>query len=524
MLELSQGYSDDNKLEEEEESEENPPITNPKIALLQDSSHESFTSTLSEVADSLNEEDAPSFFKVILSHFDNTDLNVSIGHAILLIVRKLIHKSDIFSIFIKKKYLNSLPFNYPAYSDYVFAIVYDVLNLNPSPFTKVFCDQNHFLNSVHNDPRKALSIIIKYAQMYIDEQIQYPWPLLDILLTSANFFITTELIDAYISTLCCLCKGNEEYSKERLPKVYKVFTKYLLHSDNKCNSRLYLGLCHLLEMPCETTIEFELPYEALKNDLKNPEIQESAITFLYQFICSDPQHEKLFNIPELISSIFTAAADNSKATLILMILAEHHSELAEIILGDGNWLLHYLPQATDTFRLFLCIFEHNHLRSTIMKLKKFVPFLKFALKSMASAGILTIISTILRRIPIDAELASQLTKKGFIKLYMQTCIEHNDDNKVASHALLLLIDKLAPLGCCSDFIEAIPIVNNLLSDENLSEIASYVAIKLLDDPDCLQKMKEVGTVKFFKQHLKDDESKTLRHNSRKFLRKYKSLS
>lgn len=527
-LHQNQDYSNDDENDEYDDNDYNDEPSDDKIKTLSDLSNSSFLNIIHESTHFLTSEDAPAYFKIVLGHFKNTNLQTEYGKEILITIRKLIHKNDIFEVFKAKKVILKLPFIYKNYNDEVYAIIYDVLNLDPSILDETFCDKDHFENSVKEDPHKALSIIGNYARKVVDESIEQPWNLLDILIKYSSSFIIPGLVEPYVAILCYLCKEVEDFANAKIKSVWDLLVEHTKKTDIVCHKSIYLGLSNLLDInPSDgQDIELALPMEALKNDIKQKITQDVALNFIYYFAESDEKNaNKLLNT-ELFSTLFSLANDNVKnAAIILMTLANKNSLLANEILNNqsGRWMLDPLPDFSYTLRIFMTIFSYENLRNQITKMKQFVPFLNLCLKHFSSAGIITIITAIIRRIKLDDDLVSQLIDKKFIQKYIKEVDKNQDESNLTFHSLLLLINALSKFNCGEQFLEVIPTIKKLLDDDNLSEIASYAAADLSSNEECMNKMLELKVQRFFKEHLKDPKSKALRHNARRFFRNKKNM-
>lgn len=497
-----------------------------KVQELSDLSNSSFLNTVRNAFSFLTEDDAPAYFKTVLEHFENPSLKNEYGKEILISIRKLIRRDEIFEVFKNKKVILKLPFKKKSYSDQVYAIIYDIANKDPSLLDKRFCDQNHFVYLVKEDPKKALSIIWNFARKVYDDSESNRSPIFEILVNQAIFFITPDLIESYISIICFLCKENEDFCTNYVEDIWKLLVKQISKSDIECHNSIYLGFCNLLESNnTEKKIDMNLPFEALDDDLNQKLTQETALKFIYYFAISDDKNTIKLNNPELFSTLISLASkDVKEASILLIFLADKNQELASTILQcqKGKWMLKPLPQASDTLRLFMTIFQYESLRNQISSNRNFVPFLNYCLKSMASPGIVTIITTIVRRVKLTDDIVSKFVEKEFIQQYIKTALDSEDETKVSSHALLLMINTLTKFDCADQFLDVIPTIKKLLDDENLSEIASFAAADLSSNEKCMNKMLDLEIGKFFKKHLKD-QSKSLRHNSRRFLRNKKKM-
>lgn len=522
----SNRYRDDLIEEEEDEDDVDEP-SDDKIKNLSNLSDSSFLDNIRQAHRILDSEDAPAFFKIVLGHFKNTNLKTEYGKEILISIRKLIRKSDIFEVFKARKVILKLPFIYQVYNDEVYAIIYDVLNLDLSILDEKFCDQDHFVNSAREDPSKALSIIGNYARKVVDEKVEKPWHLTNILIEYPSFFITPELVECYVAILCYLCKESDEFFNSQIKNVWQLLVKHTSQTDLQCHKSIYLGLTNLLDINHEQEVELTIPFEALKNDIKQEITRDDALAFIYHFGESSENNANKLQDVELFNTLFDIAKNDGvkNAALILMTLANKNQKLAEGILNakGGVWMIDPLPDPTYTLKIFLTIFSYEGLRNQIVKMKSFVPFLIYCLNHLSSPGIITIITAIVRRVKLDDDLISKFIEKKFIQNYIKEVFKNQDETNLTFHSLLLMINALADFNCSDQFLEVIPTIKKLLDDDNLSEIASYAAADLSSNEECMNKMSELKIHRFFKEHLKDQKSKVLRHNARRYFRNKKKM-
>ncbi|OHT03169.1 hypothetical protein TRFO_06851 [Tritrichomonas foetus] len=522
FLESNEGYEYEEHFElvsEEEEEEEDEyeeeEIQNPKILALQDLNDKNFLNIIRDSPSFLEPVDASAFFKIVLSHFTNSKLSTKVGGEILYTIRRLLHKKKILQVFADKNIIELLPFDMKEYSDFLFSIVFDLINLNPNLFSQEFSNKEHFLLTVRHNPSKALSLLSKFSQKFINEdEIDEPWYFLDILVYGASSFIIPELVNNYCSLILFLNRNSDEYRTARFANFWHVFTKYLELSEPSCHSILYTSLSMMLEMSFSDEISrLEVPIDQIVVDLHSKSNCEAALSFIIAFTKIDSHR---MNQSNLISALLEASEKNIKATIVLMTLASNKA-IAKTIIGDGNWALKDLPAIVDTLRLFLVIFSHQKLRSLIVELENFPMILNRFLVEFSSPGIITIVCTIVRRIPLNQQIARRLAKNGFITTFIKTALNNNDEKKISSHSLLLIVNTLAPYGRSADFLEIIPFIGSLLNDRNLCEIASYSAVKLANDKKCVKMMLKENFDDFFEKNVKKHKSDIVRRNAKKFL-------
>ena len=516
---MSQRENNYSSHEEEEESGlESYKISNPKLKGILDFQNSDFVASIKNSPKCLKKGEAKNFFKIIFHHLNDRKLDIKLGKLILNAIRKLITKNEIYEVFQNNSFLYKLPYKRREYNDEIFAIIYDLCFLDPDIFDETFADADHFQIIAKNDPRKALCIITKYAQKFIEaDDIEDPWPFLDILVYCSSSFFTPELIRPYASLVLYLIQGSEDYKVARLRNFWHIYVKHASDSSElPCHPIIYTSLAHILDLGLNIAQGVPFPIEGLRNDLRQIIAQEPVLEFIIAYSKYDL---KPLNDFELIQTLLFVAKDNIKALITLLVLAKNE-EIASTILGYGQWMVESLPEAVDTLRLFLVVFSHVSLRPDIIACQYFIPALNKFLTEMNSPGIVMIVCTIIRRIPLYHKFVQKLSKENFIKTFVNIATNNNDDKKISAHSLLLFINTLAPYGFCHEFLKLIPIISGFLTDKNLCEIASYVAVKLTHDEECLNKMMEFGFHVFFTNHLNDTRSEIIRNNAKQFLELY----
>ena len=467
----------------------------------------------------LEADDAAQFFKVVLDHFHDSDLPREAGNAILHTIRRLLSRPEIVNVIRDKEVLNNLPYEESEYTDGIYDVIFDVLQFAPDLFTDDVAKKENFVQCLQEDPRKGLAIIARCAKRYVneDEALDYPWPILDLLVKHTNVIATPELIPNFISVVVYLNQNSDEYRTSRLEKCWEKVCSLLKTRDNSLLRPIYTGLCYLRDEFKKIKKSPKLPLEHILDHLSVNDCQGPALALLVDRAHTNPRE---IASKELIEKLFDVAENdhNLKATLVLMKLASD-PKIADDVLGNGRWLLKKLPEAVDTLRLFLVIFNHNDLRARCAENKNFIDFLIFAIEELGSSGVITIVCTIIRRIPIDKQFVHQLADKGLVKVFVQKARETDDSTKVSSHSLLLFLNTIAEYSYLDEFLGLVDIVvDKTTNDQNLCEIASYVAVTFAKYDQLRDRMVQLKLDQFFRDKKDDRKYKRLSKNAEKFLK------
>ncbi|OHS96940.1 hypothetical protein TRFO_02077 [Tritrichomonas foetus] len=482
-----------------------------------------FSSNLNAAQKLLKASDTVKFFNIVLSHFEN-NLNPETGDQILQTIRILLRREKILDkVAENSNVLLNLPFDQEKYTDRIYDIIFDIFQLEPALFTQELAKKDKFGKCVHYNPRKCLALIGQVAKRYVDndETIENPWPFLDLLLKQSAAFAVPELIPSYLSVVVYLNQNSDEYREARLEDSWKKTVNLL----NKCETFLlrpiYTSLCYLRDEFTKLKLSPELPIEQIINHLSVREAQGPALALLVESASKKPTEiadEKLLS--KLISKLLAVAEEdkNMKATIVLMNLASD-KHIAKLIFGNGNWLLKKLPEQVDTLRLFLVIFNHPELRPTCADHQNFIDFLKVVVEELGSSGAVTIVCTIIRRIPLNKDIIEEMNKKGFIRSFIENAKATNDDTKVSYHSLLLFLNTLAEQTYLDIFLEIVnSVVDTIMNDKNLCEIASYVAVTFVKYPQLRDRMLALKLDVFFRNIKDEKKLKRLLKNAERFLK------
>ena len=534
--------------------------------------NEDFISDLNSAAAFVAPKNAKSFFMSILGHFDDKNLDNSIGNTILNTIRGVLQRDEIAEIFMREELIHFLPYENSDYDDYVFDIISDLLKSQPNIFDEKFVQKDKFVQVLQRNPHKALSIIATFAKMYIEDEefetIINPWPLLDLLIKQyAPLTSDPELMDSYLYVVVFLNQNSDEYRQNRLEKCWErlvsllrsqkilklqplqFMSKESKHSDLTLAVRkIYTALCflrdeyanlpqrkhpdlplkymkyHLLFEDCQGPILALLIEEKPQRIISADESDIESTSFLSR---SDnemnPELDDLLNYG-ILHVLFAVAEKNLKASLVLMKIANSNTALAKKVfecydvLGIGNWMRRDLPKFSDTIRLFLVIFKHYEIRPQIAENENFIPFLKKCLQDFGNAGSITVVCTIIRRIPLNEKFVKELSDTGLVKLFIKSALEIKDDAKISRHSLLLFINTIAEYAYLSEYLTIIDfVVNVVTNDKNLCEIASFVALTLARYPVCMSEMLSMKMEDFFKAQVNNKKYKRLAKNAEKFI-------
>lgn len=462
-------------------------------------SNKNFAEGLEKAHETIREKDALEFFKTVLGNFSREDLPFEYGNMIMKSIAKVIQVDENASVFIKNHIATLLPITNNQYNEGLFNLYYIL-------FTKYAVQLDDCIVAIlktliNANPKKVLTLIALYSQQF--DEIDNPWPVVDLLIQEGNLFKGADLAPDYVSLLAYLNKKFPEYRSGRAQHCWNQITSMLNLTDKSSIKCCYGALCSISEKYTDGPLQLEI----ISLHLKDPELQDSVLAFLNvaNFGSKDLSNEKL------ISTLIRLSEKTVKATLVLMKFAVDLSS-AKTIMSDSNWILKKLPTITDTLRLFLVILRHKELREEIVSNPDFVNFLISIIKE--KPGTVPIVCTILRRVPLSKELVQNLSKSGFLKLYYES--EDIDDDGLTPHSKLLLTDTICRVSYVRDYlIMCDRIAKIIINKEEFADAAALVAIRLCKYSRCKARMKELKLEEYFKQNRNEAKLQSV---ARKFLR------
>ena len=355
---------------------------------------------------------------------------------------------------------------------------------------------------IRNNPKKSLTIIALYCQQF--NELDNPWPLVDLLIQDGKRFNTPEVAPDYISLLSFLNKKFIEYRNGRALHCWNQVTSMLLSTDQNVLKCCYGGLCAI----AGGYSGGPLPLDMVALHMKQPDLQDCVLALLNVAVLNEKDSAN----KKLITSLLTVAETNVKATLVLMKLGCTFSS-AQTIMSMPNWISKKLPTMVDTLRLFLVLLRHKELREFIADSPDFIEFLK-CIVGLDKSGMVPIACTIIRRVPLSKELVTNLSKSGFLKLFYEAVDE--DDDGLTQHSKLLLTDTICRVIFVKDFLIICDrIAKIIMENEEFADAASLVAVRLCKYSKCKARMKELKLDAFFKKNKSDPKYQSI---ARKFLK------
>ncbi|KAK8899243.1 hypothetical protein M9Y10_001554 [Tritrichomonas musculus] len=483
---------------------------------------EGYLASFREHAENLTPSEASQYFESIFGHFSEDDyVDDQTARAILRSTRSVIKDDQIYQVF-KKSAFSKLP--YGRFSHHLYPILRDLIFEHPDIFgADPEVTTSNLVRSFLDDPKKGLSITASAAEMYVKDEDDSLLPVLDVLKSGEVMDCVKsdrKLLDSFLSVIVYLCQNSAAYKDGNCVDWFlNVSDVILSKSSNKRSLRqIYVTLNYLRDCTeDERQGDLNLPIEKMIGHLTTETAQGPILSLLVDRAQTRPSD---LNDKRLISSLFkTAETGNLKATLVLMQLSTNES-FVKTVFGTGSWLLKGLPTVTDTVRLFLVLFEHEVFRDEmIVGNDHFIPFLNFIIQGMNSSGAVSLVSRILKRVPIDPLFVSQLDRQGLVSSFIETAKRTDDVSRISSYSLLIFLNEIGQHGYLEQYLTTADFVADETKKRQggLDEVASFVAVTLARYESCRQRFVELDLDAFFRSKVNDKSSKRMAKNAEKFL-------
>jgi hypothetical protein len=331
------------------------------------------------------------------------------------------------------------------------------------------------------DPEKVLVIIAIYATKF--EELESPWPMIDLLFKHFAAFSTESLVESLSSVLVFLYKRYPDFREARGEPTWKRFLGLLKTKNTRILSTTYCSLCAI----SPPVAPFTFPMAFIVDHIKRPDLEEPVLSFLLR---NPPVSPDIPGLDQLIAELLLIGQRDESAGYILMQMAQHEP-LARLLLDDPSWMRRELRNRSNTLSLLLLVANHFGLRHQIVATPETVGFLG----DLAEDGrglFLIAVCQLMRRLPLNQGFLNSLSEHGVLKTYGRAVRKVADDK--VTHSALLFYDTLARVGYVRDFDQCCGfLVSTVVENENeLGIVAARVALTLAAFPSCMDKFKAKG--------------------------------
>ena len=435
------------------------------------------------------------FFRLVLSHFSNPDLDVACGKEILRAICKILSISDFFlKAFIDNKFAPTLPFGNRKYLDDILDVLYVLVYRDPRVFDENLASQ--FGSRIKNRGEKSLMLICFYAQRF--NEVDNPWPMLDLLFSESARFSKEDIAGQYAMLLSTLVQTYPEFRRARGEAAWTNVCALLSIEKPEVLMSVYNACCGITA----NVKRCRFPFEWIKVHFAIEALMPYVLSFL---LIANLEFEELRD-KVFVKSVVRVAHENRKGALALMRLAQDKA-IAQALVEDCTWMEEDLPSLIDTLRVFLIVFQHKPLRTMIAGMPEFIVFLS-RLTNEQDENLYAIVAKILRRIDLDEEIIGDLSNSCFLQEYIDAA--DTIGKAGAWRAAILVLDKIAHVAYTRELLKSCDMLVRLIkTNEEVMDAASTVATTLCTYKRCAKKFRELGMIEYFKKLYKVPETKKI---------------
>ena len=465
------------------------------LEILADPNSKHFLNEIASVHLFVTHDQILEFYRLILSHFNNPDLDITCGKEILRALCKVLSISDFFlKAFVDNNFAATLPFGNRKYLDDILDLLYVLVQRAPRVFDSTVASQ--FGSRIKNRGEKSLMLLALYSQRF--NEVDNPWPMLDLLFSETARFSKEDIAGQYAMLLSTLVQSYPEFRRARGQAAWDTVCGLLNIEKPAVLMSVYNACCGITANVKKCRFPFEWVKVHFAIDELKPYVLSLLLIVNLEF---EELRDKVF-----VKSVVKLAHDNRKGVLALMRLAQDKA-IAQALVEDCNWMEEDLPTLIDTLRLFLIVFQHKPLRGMIASVPEFLVFLS-RVTNEEDENLYGIVAKILRRIDLDEEIMSDLSNSCFLQEYLD--MAQTIDKDGAWRAAILVLDRIAQVGYTRELLKSCDVLVKLIkTNEELAEAATTVATTLCQYKRCAKKFRELGMIEYFKKLYKVPETKRM---------------
>lgn len=460
------------------------------------------------------------YFSIVLSHFEK-EIPDECGHAILHSLCWVLSNDSNLNQFVdsEKNYPLLLPFSKKGYLDDVFDVLYIIVTRRPEAFNEELIEK--FNRKVKSKGLKSLKILSVYSQHFND--INDPYPMLEVLFNNFKRFSQTDVADKYANLLAILVQSYPEFRRDKGKESWSTVCQLLdvipVSDDdiNDKNSKIIKILASIYSSLSiiasylrfsfhdkntksnEKSTQFNFEYPV--SHFKYKPLQDSIISFLLVV----PLDFSQLKNKQFLKALLDISLENDKATYVLIRLAEDKIISRILIEKFPFWMETNNPVLENTLQLFLVIFQHENLRQLIATQPEFIQLLLNIIDSAKEKkSYLNIACKIIRKIELTDEILDELCASKVISSFMQTVQSYNNSSS-ANMSGIMLLEKVAMFGFRKELTQNCEWISNVIKsskDDDTDYVFSAaidVAAFMARYKKCAKKCQELDLVKFFQK-------------------------
>ncbi|EAY08729.1 TKL family protein kinase [Trichomonas vaginalis G3] len=444
-------------------------------AILSDSTHTAFKSTIADICGRIKFEDFAPFYGKIIKYFRNKD-DEDVAVYILENFTSMINREKRIIKFLDQYHFFSvLPVISEKARRATLFFVAAVFELSPNYIhSTVF----RALGSLFKQfPLQTLSLFPHYISRY--GRLRNPDPVLDFLLRYARHFVHLDSGELYVQLMYQLTL-IDDFSKDRMETIKQTVSAFT-RSRNSIVMATALNIFALLYKQGDL-----VPYDAIIRALPNMACVESCSHLLL----------RAENYPAS-KTLFKAISDRSSRPKLARVLikfvslSQDHRKIAVLY---TKWMTFISPY---TFMVFLIIFNDPDLRPIILHSETFSPFISKCLNTIPQETLFSL-PTIFKRAQLDQMIINNLTNDEFFQA-LTTLINENKGNENVLLSIFMTLDKCVQAGYSYQyglFMETI--FKYIQNSSRLTKPAVFLIVNLSSHSPIASQFKAIpGLVAYF---------------------------
>lgn len=436
------------------------------------------------------------YFRIVLSHFSNKELDVACGKEILRALCKILSISDYFlKAFVDNGFAEALPIKGDKkYIDDVLDVLFILVKRAPRVFSETMAEAMG--SRIKRKGEKYLMLLAFYSQKF--NEVDDPWPMLDLLFQQFDRFRKDDIAGQYAMLLSTLVQTYPEFRRGRGEASWNNVCELLSTEDEKVLINVYNACCGI----ASSVKRCKFPFVHIKEHILNENIMPSVISLL---LVVDLDYKDLRD-KVVVKNIMEVATASPKGALVLMRFAQDHA-IAQFMVESSSWMEKDLPSLIDTLRIFLVVFQHKPLRTMIAQTPEFVELMK-RLIDEKNEDLYEIVSKVIRRIELDQEIITDLSDAGLFDEYIAAAKEMGTIGVLRS--MLLVLNSIAEAGFVIELQKCCSLLTRIIKAENeIFDEAAAVGATLCRHEKCRNKLRELGMFEYFKKLYKKKDSKRI---------------
>lgn len=345
-----------------------------------------------------------------------------------------------------------------------------------------------FLRSIPPLLRTASKRSLLFESILIQnlEKLPEAETICDQLVKNSQYFVESNALADYISTLFFLCQDDNFFDKHG-DWCIEFFQKTLSEAqDVEACKRCYESLISFA--PDDPAIDIDIVCE----QLCHPLLEKHALS-------------ALIRMPNVMINKMTAktlldlAMKYEEASLYLMKRANEF-QTAQAIVSDHTWLLNELPTFQHTVRLFMVIFKHNQLKTFIVTFAE-VPHFFTSIVSNEDENVAKSIGPLFNQLPFSRSCLESFESAGFFDALFDRLDKTVDES--AQIIYLRVMGRIAEFGFLNEFNKHIDTYKELMKGTIQVAKACFSTMNTLSmHNQCVKAFRDAGIDEMAEKYLR----------------------